>query len=427
MTAVSPYELPVPVERRSGRRPRILAIGDAVAPTGFARVIRSVLGPLADRYDITQLATNYDGDPHDWPWSLFPAEPGGGDDRGAIRLPSLLAHVRPDLVFIVNDLWLAGRYAEIVREQGLTELPVVAYCPIEADGIDLGALSRLREATKLVLYTRFARDGVERAIDEADDRLSYPPSFTDVRPHGVDTTMFHPLGEPGYPSTRLAAKRQLLGPDTDPDTFIVLNANRNQPRKRIDVTMRAFADFARDKPATVKLHLHMGLRDLGWNLSELSRRFGISDRLILSTETAGMPELSPEELNLVYNAADVGLNTASGEGWGLPSFEHAATGAPQILPAFGNLVEIWEGAAMQIPARLVLTTPGLLFDEHLVCPGDVAAALEQLFADSALRTDLGRRAMARAHDPAFHWDRIAETWGELFEDLLRESRSTAIP
>ena len=33
-------------------RPKILIIGDAVAPSGFARVIRSIFEPLHDRYEL---------------------------------------------------------------------------------------------------------------------------------------------------------------------------------------------------------------------------------------------------------------------------------------------------------------------------------------------------------------------------------------
>jgi D-inositol-3-phosphate glycosyltransferase len=51
----------------------------------------------------------------------------------------------------------------------------------------------------------------------------------------------------------------------------VLNANRNQPRKRIDITLRGFALFAVDKPETVQLYLHMGSEDMGWNALQLAR------------------------------------------------------------------------------------------------------------------------------------------------------------
>jgi len=49
---------------------RILIIGDAVAPTGFARVIRSIFQPLQNDFELHQLATRYDGQPHNYPWQL---------------------------------------------------------------------------------------------------------------------------------------------------------------------------------------------------------------------------------------------------------------------------------------------------------------------------------------------------------------------
>ena len=42
-------------------RPRILVAGDGAVPTGFARVMEGIFTPLAERYEIHQLATNYRG------------------------------------------------------------------------------------------------------------------------------------------------------------------------------------------------------------------------------------------------------------------------------------------------------------------------------------------------------------------------------
>ena len=52
------------------------------------------------------------------------------------------------------------------------------------------------------------------------------------------------------------------------DIFIVFNGNRNQFRKRIDITIAAFAKFAKDKPDT-QLYLHMGKKDQGWDIMNL--------------------------------------------------------------------------------------------------------------------------------------------------------------
>jgi len=54
-------------------KPKILIIGDAVAPTGFSRVIRSIFRELLADYELHQLATRYDGGEHDYPWKLYKA------------------------------------------------------------------------------------------------------------------------------------------------------------------------------------------------------------------------------------------------------------------------------------------------------------------------------------------------------------------
>ena len=46
-----------------------------------------------------------------------------------------------------------------------------------------------------------------------------------------------------------------------PARFTVLNANPNQSYKRMDATIEGCAIFARDKPESVQLYLHMGMED----------------------------------------------------------------------------------------------------------------------------------------------------------------------
>ena len=84
-------------------KPRILIIGDAVVPTGFARVIRNIFQPLHNHYELHQMATRYDGGPRDYPWSLYPAKQ-GGDPYGYSQLPTLVNEIRPALVFLLYDI-----------------------------------------------------------------------------------------------------------------------------------------------------------------------------------------------------------------------------------------------------------------------------------------------------------------------------------
>ena len=80
------------------------------------------------------------------------------------------------------------------------------------------------------------------------------------------------------------------------------------------------------------------MKDQGWDIMNLfgrqMRRYGIdpTNRIIMSAQTKQPPSVPVEMLNMIYNAADVGVNTCKGEGHGLVNHEHAACGVPQIVP-----------------------------------------------------------------------------------------------
>ncbi len=398
----------------SSSRPRVLVVGEGVAPTGYARVIRSVFGPLAGRLDVHQLATRWDGGAHDWPWTLHAAPP--DDPYGLRMLPELLRQVRPALVFLLYDLTYLAPYMEALRAAGAP--PVVLYVPVESGPVTPELLERLEGAARVAVYTDYARAQVMEAA--ARVRRTRPDfAFPDplVIPHGVDTEGFRPLAPD--PSARRARARAELGLGAEMrDAFMVLNANRNQPRKLIDVTLDGFARFARGKPANVKLYLHMGVEDRGWNVILLARRHGIDDRLVLTTGDRWHPDLPDQALNRVYNACDVGLTTTTGESWGLVSFEHAATGAAQVVPRHTALADLWAGAAEFVDPVLTLTNPGSLSHAHVVSPDGVAAALERLYTDPAHRERMAQAAFANATRPAYRWDAIAERWMALVGEVL---------
>lgn len=52
-------------------------------------------------------------------------------------------------------------------------------------------------------------------------------------------------------------------------------------------------------------------------------------------------QLSDRDINIMYSACDIGLNTCEGEGFGLCQFEHAAVGCPQVCPNIGGFKEFF--------------------------------------------------------------------------------------
>lgn len=400
---------------------RILIIGDAVAPTGFARVIRSIFEPLRDDYELYQLATRYDGRPHDYPWRLYPAAK-GRSVYGYDQILPLIEELNPAIVFLLYDIPFQIPYMEELRK-AKPQPRVVIYSPVESGPIAPEMLQRLHGVSRYVLYTEYGRNEIATSLESVraeDPHFQFPA--LDVIPHGVDRHRFYPLGDDcgPIPLRRIEARRAMrLDDEEHLEAFIVLNANRNMPRKRIDITMQGFAQFARDKPANVKLYLHMATEDSGWNVLILAKRYGIYDRLIMTQADNERPQFSDEQLNLLYNACDVGITTTTGEGWGMVSFEHAATRAAQIIPRHTSLAQLWFDAAELIDPVMKLTYPGNLTEAHIVTPEGVAGALQRLYQNRVYRDSLAEAAYRNATRPELNWSSITAQWKRLLNEVMR--------
>ncbi len=410
-------------------KPCIVIIGEAVAPTGFARVIRSVFSRLIEYYELHQLATRYDGSAHDWPWTLHAASK-GQSVYGYDQVATLVDSLKPALVFLLYDIPFQPPFWAQLR-RATFKPPVVMYTPVEAGPIAPEIIEPLEGVARYVIYNEFGRGVIDASL--ADIRARRPDfrfPVLDVIAHGVDRDRFFPLPTQlsgpqeaesfeAEAARRLTARQQ-LGIDT-PDTrdaFIVLNANRNMPRKRIDLTMQGFAQFARDKPANVKLYLHMATEDSGWNVLLLAKRYGIFDRLIMTRADNVRPTFDDAMMNRLYNACDVGLTTSTGEGWGMVAFEHGATRAAQVMPRHTSLAELWDGAAEFIEPVSTMTWPGNLTEGQVVSAEGVAAALQRVYEDRELRTTLAQHALLNARRADFAWDLVADQWRTLFDKVI---------
>lgn len=285
------------VNTKMSTKLKLLVIGDGGLKTGFARVLHSIIDNLDYDYDVYHLAINYRGDPYlTKPWhKLYPAFT-GGDMMGINRVRNLLDSVHPDVIFMLNDLWVIRQYLAQMNPDEISR--TVVYFPVDAFGTDIEWLTNFDQLAGRFAYTRFGREQVVELI---------PELRVGIMPHGADPTIF-------FPEEREDARKALHIPP-EKHNFLVLNANRNQPRKRIDLTFEVFSRFAQDKPKTVGLYLHMGIQDAGWNLVKMAKRYGITERIVLTSKDLSPANYVPDNiLNHVYNACDIGINTCLGEG-----------------------------------------------------------------------------------------------------------------
>ncbi|MFO1046632.1 MAG: glycosyltransferase [Geminicoccaceae bacterium] len=202
------------------------------------------------------------------------------------------------------------------------------------------------------------------------------------------------------------------------DSFIVLNANMNLGRKRLDLTLDGFARFARDLSPKVRLLIHSKWHDWACDVQREAERLGISDRLLTITGGETLTAASTEVLNLIYNATDVGLSTSMGEGWGFVPLEHAAAGVAQILPRHSSLAEIWHGSAEFLEPVERFAPPGAPCAWQAVDAEDVGAALWRLYREPARLSEVAAACHANATRPDYRWEQVAGRWDELFRGLV---------
>lgn len=160
-------------------------------------------------------------------------------------------------------------------------------------------------------------------------------------PHGFDSSLYFPIDK----------KICRLYFNIPENAFVILNLNRNQPRKRLDHTIMAYVNVVerhiklnnKDKKP-IKLMIGTTIKGY-WNLTDIYknelRRRNIPEEIGMQyLSTIPKPQqLSDRDINILYNACDIGLNTCEGEGFGLCQFEHLAIGAPQVAADIGGFKE----------------------------------------------------------------------------------------
>jgi len=389
-------------------KPKLLWVGDIVATTGFARVTENVLSRLVDKYEIHVLGCNWHGDytPLQEVYRMYPASnrfqqaPFGED-----RIREIVGLVKPDVIFTINDVWIINeqwrRIADLREELGFK---FVGYYPMDSYEWYGSLLDTMNDWDAAVCYTEF---GAHETIN-----AGFQKPVT-VVPHGVTSGQF-------YPIDKIEARKQL---GLEPDDFIVFNGNRNQFRKRMDITISAFAKFAVDRP-DAKLYMHMGMKDQGWDIMPLfareMKRQGLdpNNRIIMTSPSESPPSVPVELLNTIYNVADVGVNTCKGEGWGLVNFEHAACRVAQVVPDHTSCKEIFEGAGLLI--RSLHADVDTNFGRIMPCPDDnhLAELLSQLYEDRDLLEKTAKACYERVTDSCFAWDTVAAQFDDVFQEVL---------
>jgi glycosyltransferase involved in cell wall biosynthesis len=236
-----------------------------------------------------------------------------------------------------------------------------------------------RAADALIADSESTRQDAIRILGLAPEKISTVP--LGVRPE------FRPVHDQAL-KTAVRARYHL------PEKFLLF-VGLVEPRKNLPLLLKSYRRVA-DQGNLIPLVI-VGRK--GWmyeQVLDLIAGLGLTDRVLL----AGY--VSPEDLPIVYNLADVFIYPSLYEGFGLPPLEALACGTPVITTAVSSMPEHVGQAGLLIP------------------PGDEEAltqAIIHLLNDQELKSRLAILGPQQAAQ--FTWTRTARQTLQVYENVLK--------
>lgn len=381
--------------------------GDSpVLGTGFGNVIKFLAANLPkEEFKISVLGMYHKNKKHDLPYIIYSTTL-HEEQRNPNKIKKIITKEKPDILFLLHDVWNMQSIIEFLKNNNLLkQQKVIGYTPVDAEDHNPNWYTNLNLLDQLVVYNNFGKSVVKKAAPHLD---------TVIIEHGVDNNIFYKLK-----ASRKEIAEALFTNGSDlENAFVFLNAGRNQPRKVLDISMRAFAKFSENKD-NVYLYMHCAIMDSYINIARLAEILGIQNKLLMTSYESERPNIPEEHLNAIYNFCDVGLNSGLGEGFGLPNAEHSAVGKPQIVPNHSALTDLYKDCGLLVPAKIPVALQTFTTTGYMISVDDMASKMELLYNDKDLYKDLSKKSEDKFTSEKYSWKHIGKQWSELFKTLIK--------
>jgi len=192
-----------------------------------------------------------------------------------------------------------------------------------------------------IIHKKVLERGGYKSIDMREGIVPVKkPSNTSLLtyiPHGIDSNKFRPLNDADPDWSEFLQFKDVFKNKHGESNFIIFWNNRNIRRKQPGDVILAFKMFCdmlpEEKAKKIILLLHTHPRDPnGTDLIAVKDTICPMYNIVFSID-----RIPPKVLNFYYNIADVTLNIASNEGFGLSSAESIMAGTPVINNVTGGL------------------------------------------------------------------------------------------
>lgn len=303
---------------------------------------------------------------------------------GFSQVQNVVQNICPDVCIVYNDMMVVTKVVSELKKIPNAKFKIIAYVDqvyLNQKKMFIDFLNKNVDAC--ILFTKYWENIIK------SQGLKVP---TFCLEHGFNSQVYFPIPK--------NIARQYF--NINNNDFIILNLNRNQPRKRWDICLKAFSEIISRYPEQpIKMLIGTAIQG-SWNLieifeRELSKRGisleeGIKHLIILDNPQ----KLTDEETNMLYNVADIGINTCDGEGFGLCNFEQGGIGIPQVVSRLGGFIDYFDdNNSMLIDPKMsyyVDSTRDIVSGEALLISyEDVVDAVITYYSEKTLRIEHGKK------------------------------------
>lgn len=250
---------------------------------------------------------------------------------GETLIVDYLNRIQPDILIIYNDLVVITTLLdEIEKKLPSRRFKIYPYIDIvyqNEKNIMIEKINSIVDGG--IMFTEYWKNTI---VNQGFTKQLF------LLEHGFNTDQYYPVPK------HLA--RQFF--NLSEEDFVIVNLNRNQPRKRWDICMMVFVKFvAMNRDKRIRMIIAASMNG-SWDLIDImiseTRKYGMSlDDIKKHLVIMQNPQqLTDFDINVMYNAADVGINTCDGEGFGLCNFEQAGVGVPQVVPNIGGFKDFFD-------------------------------------------------------------------------------------
>lgn len=363
------------------------------AGTGYGVQTALVITRLRDAGHEVAVASNFGLQGASIEWEGMPVLPSGTDAYSNDILPAqFLAWTggAPGWLLTLYDVW-------VFKASYFKSVPTASWTPVDHYPAPPGVVEWAK-AHETIAMSRYG----ESALADKGVKSTYIP-------HAFDGNVFKPGDR--------AEARKILGiPD---DLFVVsinaANKGAYPPRKSWSENFGALAVFMATHP-DVHVYVHTDIYGVnGVDLQVLAGLWALDpERLhFVSQLDYKMGKITPEQLAVMYRAADVLLATSMGEGFGVPTIEAQACGIPVIVSNFSASPELvgagWKAAIQPFHDHL----QGAFFGTPIIA--SIIECLEQSY-EARGSEELRGQAIAKASE--YEIGKVfAESWVPYIEHL----------